>query len=103
MMDFFNKISIEPVQLVWGIVAVCGGIARYLNSFTTGAVRFKFSILLASAFVSGFSGYMFALLGQSMNLPTAILFVMAGTGGFFGEQSMKLLIEYFGERINTPQ
>lgn len=101
-MDFLKNFPIEPVQFVWGVVAVCGGVARYLNSYTTGA-PFKLSILLASAFVSGFSGYMFALLGTTMSLPEPMLFVMAGTGGFFGEQTMKLLIEYFTEKVDAIQ
>jgi uncharacterized membrane-anchored protein len=92
MRDFLH-IALDPLQLLFGLIAVCGGVARYLNSYATGA-PFKFSILAASAFVAGFSGYMFGLLGQSMQLPIPMLLIMAGVGGFFGEQTMKLIYEY---------
>lgn len=91
--------QVEPVQYVYGIVAIMGGIARYLNSFTSGNQPFNFRMLAASTFVSGFSGWMFALLGASMNLPSAILFVMAGSGGFFGDQTMKFLMEYAQQKV----
>ena len=82
-----------PTQVVYAAVAIVGGCARYLNSFVEG-VPFKFSIFIASAFVAGFSGYMFAELGQSMQLTSQFIFMMAGVGGFFGEQTMKYIMEY---------
>ena len=82
-----------PVQVVYAVIAIVGGCARYLNSFVTGT-PFKFTVFLASAFVAGFSGYMFAELGQSMQLTSQFIFMMAGVGGFFGEQTMKYIMEY---------
>ena len=81
-----------PVEVLYGFVAIAGGVARYLNGYVTGQ-KFKLSIFLASAFVAGFSGYMFALLGESMQMPQGWLFMMAGVGGFFGEQTMKFIME----------
>jgi len=49
---------------------------------------------IASAFVAGFSGLMFALLGDSMSLPGPLPHIMAGVGGFFGDQTMKFIMEY---------
>jgi hypothetical protein len=96
-MEWLKQISthlpVEPIQVVWGVIAMCGGVARYLNSYTTGR-PFKTSVLAASTFVSGFSGYMFATLGASLALPQSILFIMAGAGGFFGDQTMKYVMEY---------
>ncbi len=89
---------IDPIQFVYGAVAICGGVARYLNSFSKGQ-PFNFGILLASSFFSGFSGYMFALIGLSMNLPEPILFIFAGIGGFFGDQTMKLVLEWAAARV----
>jgi len=86
--DFF-----EPIQALYAIIAVLGGVARYLNSFTTGT-PFNQRIFWASAFVAGFSGYMFALVGDSLHLPSPMSSIMAGAGGFFGEQTMKLVLEY---------
>jgi hypothetical protein len=82
-----------PVEVIYGALAVTGGVARYLNSFVNGQ-KFKFSIFIASAVVAGFSGFMFALLGGTMNLPQPLISVMAGVGGFFGDQTLKFIMEY---------
>ncbi len=88
-----------PVEMIYGFVAIAGGVARYLNGYVNGQ-RFKLSIFLASAFVAGFSGYMFALLGTSMNMPQGFLYMMAGAGGFFGEQTMKFIMEYITKKTH---
>ena len=82
-----------PIEVVYGFLATSGGVARYLNNYSNGK-PFKLGSFIASSFVSGFSGYMFALLGISLNLPQPFIFMMAGTGGFMGEQSLKLIVEY---------
>lgn len=92
-------IPVEPVQFVYGGIAFCGGIARYLNGVANDGKRFNIGIFFASAFVSGFSGYMFALLGITLHLPQPMVFMMAGTGGFFGEQTMKLILEYVSKKV----
>lgn len=89
LLDFMKN---TPLDLLFVMVATCGGLARYLNGYTNG-VPFRFSIFVASGLAAGFSGYMFATLGKTMMLPEAMLFVMAGTGGFFGEQTMKYIME----------
>lgn len=87
-----------PIEAIYGSLAIAGGIARYLNAYVHGE-RFKFSILIASSLVAGFSGYMFALIGESINASQQLLFVMAGVGGFFGEQTLKFVLEYVQKRI----
>lgn len=82
-----------PIEALYVVLAAVGGAARYLVGYTREE-KFKLSIFAASIIISGFSGYMFALLGISLNLPPAMLFMMAGTGGFFGEQTMKLVLDY---------
>lgn len=94
-MDFLKSL---PIQFVYVFVAIAGGVARYLNSFAGGQKPFKISIFMASAFMAGFSGLMFALVGDSMALPNPIPHIMAGCGGFFGEQTMKLVLEYVSKR-----
>lgn len=89
-----EKFTHIPVELIYGAVAIAGGVARYLNSYAKGQETFKFKILFASAFVAGFSGYMFALLGESLHLPLPMPHILAGVGGFFGDQTMKLILEY---------
>lgn len=93
--DLFTKI---PAQAVYVIIAISGGVARYFNSFATGQMRFSVGIFLASAFAAGFSGMMFALLGDSLHMPYPLPHIMAGVGGFFGDQTMKFLLEYFTKR-----
>ncbi len=88
-----------PVELIYGMVAIVGGSARYLNSYVEGR-PFKLSIFAAAAFVAGFSGYMFALVGEQMHFPQEMLFIMAGCGGFFGEQTMKYILEYTTGKLN---
>jgi len=89
---------IDPLHFVYGAVAVVGGVARYLVGTKEGA-PFKFTIFFASAFVAGFSGWMFANIGISMALPSTIVFMMAGTGGFMGEQTMKLVAEWVSKKV----
>lgn len=86
------------MQFVYGFIAICGGIARYLNNYATGAT-FRLSIFLASAFVAGFSGWMFALIGVSMSFDQPITFAMAGMGGFMGEQTLKFVWELIQHRV----
>jgi len=95
-MDHLKQI---PIEWVYGFIAICGGVARYLNGFANGTT-FNWKILLASTFVSGFSGYMFAQLGVSLQFPFAMLSIMAGTGGFFGDQTMKFIMEYFSRKVD---
>ncbi|MGF6428220.1 phage holin family protein [Bradyrhizobium elkanii] len=90
--------QLEPVQFIYGIVATCGGVARYLTGIADGKA-FSLTVFIASAFVAGFSGWMFALLGMSLNMPQSMVFMMAGTGGFMGEQTMKLIAEYLQAKI----
>lgn len=94
-MEWLSKLfnHVEPIQFIYGAIAICGGVARYLNGYSDGA-PFSVGVFLASAFVAGFSGWMFALIGQSMSMPDSIVFIMAGSGGFFGEQTMKLVLEW---------
>lgn len=93
----FSNIAHLPVEVVYTAFAVMGGIARYANSYANG-VPFRLSILVASAVVAGFSGLMFALFGQTMSMPNQVQFIMAGTGGFFGEQTMKWIMEEIEKR-----
>lgn len=82
-----------PAQFLYIAVATIGGMARYLNEFSGGR-KFSLMIFIASAFVAGFSGLMFALVGDSLSLPNPMPYIMAGVGGFFGDQTMKLVLEY---------
>lgn len=86
-----------PTELVFVFLAIGGGIARYLNGYTNG-IPFNLGMFAASSAVSGFSGLMFSFLGNSMGFPLQIVYIMAGTGGFMGDQTMKFLFEYFKKK-----
>ena len=88
-MEFLKTL---PIELFVVLIAVYAGFARYLSAYTNGT-PFKVSIFLASGAVAGFTGYIFAVFGATMALPEPMLFVMAGIGGFFGEQTMKFVLE----------
>lgn len=93
-----QNFQIDPITFIYGAIAVFGGIARYLRGYVDG-IPFSLGVFLASAFISGFGGWMFATLGTSMHLPIPILFVMAGVGGFFSDQTLKLIFEYIQGRV----
>lgn len=86
------------IQLLYGSIAVAGGVARYLRGYVDG-IPFSFGVFMASAFISGFGGWIFALLGQSMSMPQTIIFAMAGVGGFFSDQALKLVFEYMAGKL----
>lgn len=85
-------------EIIYGILATAGGIARYLSEYNRSG-KFAMRHFIASTAISGFSGYMFALLGISLDLPQTFLFMMAGTGGFMGEQALKFISEYVTNKI----
>lgn len=87
-----------PVAVLYVILAIGGGIARYLSGYISGS-GFTWRLFFASALVSAFSGYMFSLLGTSLSLPLPFISMMAGTGGFMGDQAMKFIIEYLTRKV----
>jgi len=107
-MEFIKQFQIElvyrltmkyfTVEILYGLIAVAGGIAKYLAGYING-IPFSFKMFLSSVFVSGFSGYMFAIMAITMNLPVPMQFMMAGTGGFFGDQTMKYIMDYLHSKL----
>lgn len=95
MIEWINQIvkQLDPIYYIYGVIAICGGVARYLANYSKNR-EFNLSVLIASTFVSGFSGWMFAIMGMSLSLPQTMVFIMAGSGGFFGDQTMKLVMDY---------
>lgn len=87
-----------PIETFYAVLATMGGVSRYLNEYNKNG-NFSWRHFIASTFISGFSGYMFALLGISLALPQPFLFMMAGIGGFMGEQALKYLADYITKKI----
>ncbi len=89
-----------PVQVLYIFVASIGGMARYLNGYI-GDKKFSIPVFMASAFMAGFSGLMFALVGDSLHLPAPMPHIMAGVGGFFGDQTLKLVMEFVSKNVKS--
>ncbi len=90
-----------PIEMIYGTLAIAGGVVRYLSAYTRDG-NFSIRVFFANALISGFSGYMFALLGESMNLPHTMLLIMAGTGGFMGTAAMDIVVEYLSKNVKNP-
>lgn len=88
-----------PTEFVYAILAVAGGMAKYLSSYKEKHGRFAWGAFFIASFVSGFSGYMFALLGKSMSMPDTFIFIMAGMGGFMGEHALRFLGELILKKL----
>jgi len=96
--EHHNFIKQIPMEFAYGTLAILGGAARYFTVYAQEG-KFNFRAFLASTFASGFSGYMFSLLGISLALPQPFIFMLAGVGGFMGDNAMKFLAEYVTKKI----
>lgn len=86
------------IYIILSGIAIAGGIARYAMNYQNG-LPFKTGIFIASVIASAFAGIMFGLVGISMNLPEPIIFAMTGVGGFFADQSLKLVMGFVSQRM----
>jgi len=73
-------------QVMWLLLAMAGGVARYLDSYLRTGVMPKLTALFAHALVSGFSGYMVAQVVLRIEPDWAL--VSAGIGGYLGTQGL---------------
>ena len=91
-----------PAQFIYIVVASVGGMARYLNEYREKG-KFSIAMFAASSFAAGFSGLMFALTGVALSLPNPMPHIMAGVGGFFGDQTMKLVLEFASKNLKSDR
>lgn len=96
-MEDFNPRHL-PIEIIMTLLAVFGGVARYLNGYINGQ-GFRFSLFIASIVVSGFGGLMFGLLGMALDAPMTLLLVMAGLGGHFSDQTLKFIYEIVKNKV----
>ena len=91
------------VSLLFAVLAAAGGIARYLQEFTRGFTRgklFSLAVFCSFAFIGGFSGSMTA---EAMKLiRPEWAYVAAGTGGFFGVEAMRFLLDMLRRKLGIP-
>lgn len=77
-----------------------GGIAHSLDSYLKTGQSPGLGIILANAFVSGFSGYMVAQVALKLYPDWA--FVVAGVGGYLGTKAIDWLSEAARKRFDPP-
>lgn len=86
------------------VIAMIGGIARYLDQYVRTGVAPRWGLLAAHTVVSCFSGYMVAQAVLKMAPEWA--FFSAGMGGYLGTQGLDwlstILTEKFGGKIEKP-
>lgn len=73
-------------ELFWVAFAMAGGVARHLDAYLRGGEFPSIKLLIANAVVSGFSGYMVALV--AMRVAPDWAFIAAGIGGYLGTQGL---------------
>jgi len=82
-----------------GVLAVFGSLVHASRAYRAGETKSLIDFL-ALAFVSSFSGVMFALLGLHLfGESSYITMAMAGTGGFVGVEGMTWVVEFMRTRI----
>ena len=87
MVEYSNNVITETIYV---LVSAMGGVAKYLNEYmNTG--KFHLGMFVANIFLSGFSGIMFKLFGESLGLNHNMLFMLAGVGGFMSSSALSLL------------
>jgi hypothetical protein len=89
-----GKLQQLPAEALYTALAVVGGIANYLSAYLRGAT-FDLRHFLAHAFVSGFSGLMFAQFAEFLGWAPQARSMAAGVGGFMGAKA----VEYVAERL----
>lgn len=95
--DGFSLLKIGA-ELWLVIIAMLGGIARYLDSYIRTGAPPKIALLTAHAMVSAFSGWMVAQVVVQF-APTWGMWA-AGVGGYLGTQGLDMIAAFLRTWLN---
>ena len=84
-------------ELVWILLAMMGGVARYLDTYLKSGNPPQWGRAVTHALVSGFSGYMVAQVALRVHPEWAL--VAAGVGGYLGTQGLDFVTEVIKKRL----
>ena len=87
----FSKI---PGEFVYVILAISGGVSRYLSQYLNTGV-FNWGFFIANVAISSFSGYMFAKFSTLLGIQSDASYIFAGVGGFLGTKAL----EFMGDQL----
>ncbi len=81
-----------PTEIIWVFLGIAGGVVRVFFNYlaeTTPPTLGKFLIILSmNMFISGFAGYLGAVLGSTLTDNDQLHVVFAGITGYMGVSSL---------------
>jgi hypothetical protein len=86
-----------PIELLWIVLAIFGGIARYLDTYLTGTEKFSIGKVVATMFICGFTGFLCAQIFLLIYPSWAL--VSAGIGGYLGTEAIKVIVPIWKSRL----
>jgi hypothetical protein len=86
-------------DLIWILLAMAGGVARYLDEYLRTSITPSVGKLCANALVSGFSGFIVAQATLKLSPDWAL--VAAGVGGYMGTQGLEWISSVLKNRLGV--
>lgn len=86
-----------PNELVWILMALFGGLARYFDTYLKLKEKFSFSKLIATLFVCAFSGFLCAQVAILIYPQWAT--AASGFGGYAGVEAIPFMIAIIKSKL----
>lgn len=87
-------------EIMWILIAMAGGIARYLDQYLKSGTPPKLGMLISHALVSGFAGFMMVQFVLHFSKDWAV--IAAGAGGYLGTQALDFIASVFKAKFGGP-